>query len=124
MKCCETDNCCDEKNLVASFKALGEPTRLRIFDFLRSCSCAVAVDDSGDVRCADGATVGEVCCQITGVEKITSTISEHLRVMQESGLIDGEKKGRNMVYSVNTDTVSALVSYLASNPADQPEPCC
>ena len=44
----------------AMFKALGDPTRLHIFEFLRACCCPVAVDESGDVRPVVGPTVGEV----------------------------------------------------------------
>lgn len=100
----------------AMFKALGEPTRLRIFDFLRSCCCPVALDDSGDVRPVTGPTVGEVCCRVTGADRITSTISEHLKELRESGLITIERRGRNMVCGVNRDAVRALTAYLADPP--------
>ena len=53
-------------DVAAMFKALGDPTRLHIFEFLRSCCCPVAVDDTGDVRPVIGPTVGEVCCQPKG----------------------------------------------------------
>ena len=69
------------------FKALGDPTRLRIFDFLRSCCCPVAVEEGGDVRPVDGPTVGEVCCRVTGAERINSTISHHLKELRLAGLI-------------------------------------
>ncbi len=32
------------------FRALGDPTRLRIFEFLRSCRSAVAIEETGLVR--------------------------------------------------------------------------
>jgi DNA-binding transcriptional ArsR family regulator len=69
-------------------KALGEPTRLRIFQFLRSCCCAVEVADSGDVRPVspgDGtgpATVGAVCCHLTGDEKVNPNVSFHLKELR------------------------------------------
>ena len=45
-------------DVAAMFKALGDPTRLHIFEFLRSCCCPVAVEESGDVRPVVGPTVG------------------------------------------------------------------
>lgn len=99
------------------FKALGEPTRLRIFEFLRACCCPVAVEDSGDVRPVDGPTVGEVCCRITGADRITSTISEHLKELREAGLITIERRGRNMVCGVNRESARELSTYLADAPA-------
>jgi len=109
----------------AMFKALGEPTRLRIFDFLRSCCCPVAVEESGDVRPVTGPTVGEVCCQITGSDHINSTISEHLKGLREAGLITIERRGRNMICGVNAASVSALAAYLTETPAnDVSDECC
>ena len=37
-----------ELDLVPMFKALGDPTRLQIFAFLRSCCCPVAVEETGE----------------------------------------------------------------------------
>jgi ArsR family transcriptional regulator, arsenate/arsenite/antimonite-responsive transcriptional repressor len=53
----------DIENRAAMFRSLGDPTRLKIFEFLRASCCALAVDEKGDVRpvvAADGPTVGEV----------------------------------------------------------------
>lgn len=99
--------------LAAMFKALGDPTRLRIFQFLRSCRGAVEVEGSGDVRPLDGPTAGEVCCSITGSGKITSTISFHLKELRLAGLITVERQGKNMVCGVNREAVEALAGYLA-----------
>jgi ArsR family transcriptional regulator, arsenate/arsenite/antimonite-responsive transcriptional repressor len=98
-------------NRSAMFKALGEPTRLRIFDCLRSSCCPVAVDESGDVRPVVGPTVGEVCCRITGADRISSTISEHLKELREAGLITIERRGRNMVCGVNHDAIASMAEY-------------
>lgn len=94
------------------FKALGDPTRLKVFEFLRSCCCPVAVDESGDVRTVYGPTVGEVCCQITGEDRITSTVSEHLKKLKDAGLISIERRGRNMVCGVNFEAVRSVIAYL------------
>src|SRR6185503_973197 len=98
----------------AMFKALGDPTRLRIFEFLRSCCCPVAVEDSGDVRPVSGPTVGDVCCCVTGAERITSTISHHLKELRLAGLITVERRGRQMICGINRSAVDSLAAYLAA----------
>jgi len=100
---------------VAAFKALGDPTRFRIFQFLRSCCCPVAVEDSGDVRPVDGPTVGEVCCSVTGAEQITSTVSRHLRELKLAGLISIERRGKNMICGINQDALSELSAYFGES---------
>lgn len=100
------------------FKALGDPTRLRIFEFLRDCCCPVAVEDTSDVRPILGPTVGEVCCQVTGADKITSSVSFHLKELRLAGLITVERRGKNMICGVNRDAVAMLASYLTEQSAD------
>ncbi len=99
-------------NYAAMFKALGDPTRLRIFEFLRGCCGPVAVEEDGDVRTVSGPTVGEVCCRVTGAERITSSVSFHLKELRQAGLITMERRGKNMICGVNRDAASALAAYL------------
>lgn len=95
----------------AMFKALGDPTRLRIFEFLCSCCCPVSVEETGDIRPVSGPTVGEVCCHITGIEQITSTVSFHLKELRLAGLITVERRGKNMICGVNEQAVRELAAY-------------
>lgn len=104
----------------AMFKALGDPTRLRIFECLRGCSGPVAMGDSGEVRPLDGPTVGEVCCRVTGADRITSTISHHLKELRQAGLITMERRGKNMICGINQAAVDALAIYLG----EQDSACC
>jgi ArsR family transcriptional regulator, arsenate/arsenite/antimonite-responsive transcriptional repressor len=110
----------------AMFKALGDPTRLHIFEFLRSCCCPVAVGETGDVRPVSGPTVGEVCCHVTGAEQINSKISHHLKELRLAGLITVERRGKNMICGVNRDTVAALAHYLGAEPTGENDggACC
>jgi ArsR family transcriptional regulator len=59
------------------FKALGDPVRLRLLSMIAS---------------AGG---GEVCvCDLTGAFHLTGpTISHHLRVLREAGLVDSDRRG-------------------------------
>jgi ArsR family transcriptional regulator len=107
----------------AVFKALGDPTRLRLFEFLRSCCCPVAVEDSGDVRPVEGPTVGEVCCSVTGANQITSTVSRHLRELKLAGLITIERRGKNMICGVNRDALTELSAYFGDRVMSTQDQC-
>ena len=109
---------------VAAFKALGDPTRLRIFQFLRACCCPVAVEESGDVRPVVGPTVGEVCCSVTGAGQITSTVSRHLRELKLAGLITIERRGKNMVCGVNRRAVAELAAFFGDEPEGKNDDGC
>lgn len=106
-----------------AFKALGDPTRLRIFEFLRTCCCTVAVGEEGEVRPVDGPTVGEVCCSVTGVDKVTSTVSFHLKELRNAGLITMERRGKNMVCGVDGAGVARLAAYLGDERKEGSDGC-
>ncbi len=108
----------------AMFKALGDPTRLQIFEFLRSCCCPVAVGEGGEVRPVVGPTAGEVCCHVTGAEQINSKISHHLKELRLAGLITVDRRGKNMICGVNAKAVEALASYLIGDAGDDAGGCC
>jgi ArsR family transcriptional regulator, arsenate/arsenite/antimonite-responsive transcriptional repressor len=111
-------------DVAAMFKALGDPTRLHIFEFLRSCCCPVAVEETGAVRHVEGPTVGEVCCHVTGAEQINSTISHHLKELRLAGLITVERRGKNMICGVNREAVAALTAFLGEGNNNDSGSCC
>jgi len=102
----------DEKTVAAMFKALGDPTRLRMFRFLCSCCGTVSVGEEGEVRPVVGATVGEVCCSVMGGDKITSTVSFHLKELRNAGLIQMEKRGKYMICTPNREAIEILTKSL------------
>src|SRR5213080_1971806 len=79
------------------FRAMGDPVRLRLLSLIAS---------------HEG---GEACvCDLTGVFDLTGpTISHHLKVLREAGLISGERRGTWVYYRVLPAAlrqVSALVA--------------
>lgn len=94
-------------------KALGDPTRLRIFAFLQSCCCAAAVGDDGAVRMSNGKSVGDVCCNVMGTEKVPSSLSFHLKELKNAGLILMEKRGKHVFCAVNRGAAETLAAYFA-----------
>ena len=105
------DTTVDHKELVAMCRALGDPTRARIFSFLLDCCCPVAVEDDGNVRPVAGATVGEVCCHVTGSDAITSNVSFHLKELREAGLLLSERRGKHIVYGVDRAAIARLAAF-------------
>lgn len=104
-------------------KALADPTRLHIVEFLSQMCCGrAAIDEQGGV---EGPTAGEVCCHITGAEKITSTISHHLHELEAADIIKIERKGKQMICSLRPEILKQLAEQLTqiAQPTDQ-EGCC
>lgn len=87
----------DAKSLAAVFKALADPVRLRLLSLIAS---------------HEG---GEACvCDLTGPFDVTQpTISHHLKVLREAGLIDSERRGTWVYYRALPaafDRLGALLS--------------
>jgi ArsR family transcriptional regulator, arsenate/arsenite/antimonite-responsive transcriptional repressor len=82
--------------LARLFKAMGDPVRLRLLSLIAS---------------HEG---GEACvCDLTGVFELTGpTISHHLKVLREAGLISGERRGTWVYYRVEPDALSRLSAVL------------
>ncbi|RYG44895.1 transcriptional regulator [bacterium] len=101
----------EDETTQKALKALSDPTRLRIVGFLsRMCCGTAAVDEEGGVY--DGPTAGEVCCHLTGAEKITSTISHHLHELEGAGLIRIERRGKRMICTLKPEPFEALADSL------------
>jgi ArsR family transcriptional regulator len=111
-----------EETLAAIFRALGDPTRLRIFEFLRCCDREVEIDEAGDCRPAASLSVGEVCCRL---DQAMSTVSHHLKELRLAGLIRTEKRGRWIYCSINPAGLDLIAEFLASPIGQETtEECC
>jgi DNA-binding transcriptional ArsR family regulator len=113
----------DHKDTARMFKALGDPTRLSIFNFLRSCCCATVGAD-GEVHAFEGPTISEVCGHVMGSKKITTSMSFHLKELRNAGLIETEKRGKNVCCCVNRDALRALSAYLGEDQERSGSECC
>lgn len=88
----------DAAALAQRFAALGDPVRLRLLSLL-------ATADGGAV-CA--------CDLVVPLGKSQPTVSHHLKVLREAGLITSEKRGVNVWYGVVPAALEGLRSALAS----------
>lgn len=102
-----------------SLKALADPTRLRIVEFLSEMCCGRAlINEEGGVF--EGPTASEICCHLTGAEKITSTISHHLHELEAAGLIRIERSGKRMLCSLKLQAFEALSDSLRTFTKGEP----
>ncbi|MFP5022429.1 ArsR/SmtB family transcription factor [Pseudonocardia phyllosphaerae] len=85
--------------LARSFKAMGDPVRLRLLSLIAS--------HAG----------GEACvCDLTGVFALSGpTISHHLKVLREAGLVSGERRGTWIYYRVRPEVLERLSGLLAAD---------
>lgn len=86
----------DEETLAAMAKALGHPIRVRIVRLLAERQACVTGDLVAELPLAQ------------------STISEHLRILREAGLIQGEIEGPRTSYCVNRVGLAALKQAVSS----------
>jgi ArsR family transcriptional regulator len=95
--------CCISKNfskLTSLFKALGEPNRLAIFSHI--CSCSATGTKQTNVNDL------KTCCDVD-----LSVVSRHLTVLKDAGLLTSEKKGKEVLYSLNGAELAQLLRKLA-----------
>lgn len=82
----------DASDIAATFAALGDPVRVRIMSMLAAAP--------------DGAACG---CDLEGpLELSQPTVSHHLKILREAGLVEGTKEGRWVFYRVNPDRLDDI----------------
>ncbi|MBX3383248.1 MAG: helix-turn-helix transcriptional regulator [Phycisphaeraceae bacterium] len=92
------------------FKALSDPTRVRLVACMIKCGRACTVSEVAD------------CCSVD-----FSVVSRHLAMLEQSGLLTAEKKGRSVHYAARHQHLSGMLRALADaidacNPEDPS--CC
>jgi ArsR family transcriptional regulator, arsenate/arsenite/antimonite-responsive transcriptional repressor len=82
--------------VLEALSALAQETRLDVFRMLVEAE-------------PDGLTAGEIASRIGAP---ANTLSNHLGILDRSGLATSERRGRNIVYRANFDQMSALLEFL------------
>ena len=75
-----------------AFRALADPTRRRILELLGSADL----------------TAGELADHF---DMTKPSISHHLNTLKAAGLVDAEREGQSIVYSLNTSVLQDLMSW-------------
>ncbi|SRR5216683_228729 len=98
---CEPLSAREAGELAPLFKAIADPVRLRLLSL---------------IGCHEG---GEACvCELTGAFDLTApTISHHLRVLREAGLIGCERRGTWVYYWINPGVLARLSALLGPQAA-------
>lgn len=82
----------DAERLSRQFAALADPVRLRLLSLLATAA--------GGAVC--------VCDLVEPVGKTQPTVSHHLKVLSDAGLVTSERRGRNVWYAVVPAALAAL----------------
>lgn len=86
-------------------KALGDETRIQIFEMLRE---------------------GKLCaCKILEKLNITQpTLSHHMKILCDSGIVLAEKDWKWTYYSIDDDKLQAVLDYLSCCKGSRNDNCC
>ena len=84
------------KTFIRVMKALSEPNRVRVVKLLQE---------------------GELCvCEIKEVLGLAqSTVSKHMKILEDAGLVDRKRQGTWMIYSLATGSDSAYAKTMLTN---------
>ncbi|WP_276941151.1 ArsR/SmtB family transcription factor [Ferrimicrobium acidiphilum] len=80
----------EDPELAQAMKALGNPTRIKIFRLIAERNTCIT---------------GELVAELPLAQ---STVSEHLRILREANLIQGEIEGPRTSYCINQRILTAL----------------
>ncbi len=76
------------------WNAMADPTRRKILQLLRK----------------QDLTAGEIASHF---DMTKPSISHHLNILKQAELVEAEKKGQNIFYSINTTVLQDLMGFLA-----------
>lgn len=77
------------------WKALADPTRRKILELLKKRNM----------------NAGEIAAEFNMTK---SSISNHLNILKQADLVDSEKQGQNVVYSIKTSVIEDMLSTLSN----------
>lgn len=77
------------------WKALADPTRRKILELLKQKDM----------------NAGEIAAEFNMTKP---SISNHLSILKQADLVDSEKQGQNVMYSIKTSVIEDMLSMLSS----------
>ena len=77
------------------WKALADPTRRKILELLKKSDM----------------NAGEIAAEFNMTKP---SISNHLNILKQADLVDSEKQGQNVVYSIKTSVIEDMLSTLSN----------
>ena len=95
----------DERRTALVFKAFCDENRIRILDLLR-----------GGEKCA--------CKLLEELSISQPTLSHHMKILCDSGIVEGRKEGKWMHYRICPQGVQIAVDYLTGLTHGESKPCC
>ncbi len=93
-----------QTDMATVFRALGDPSRLAIFELIRSCE-----PDEGETLADLENSVSEIAGQF---DLSLSTVSHHLKELRRAGLIRCERRGQRIHCSIDPEVVAEVGRYL------------
>jgi ArsR family transcriptional regulator, arsenate/arsenite/antimonite-responsive transcriptional repressor len=98
---CEPLGAGEAEELAPLFKAIADPVRLRLLSL---------------IACHEG---GEACvCELTSAFELTApTISHHLKVLKQTGLINSQRRGTWVYYWIDPEVLARLSALLGPRAA-------
>lgn len=96
----------DAEQLAAVFKAIADPARLRLLNY-------IACQPSGEAC---------VCYLMKPIGLSQPTVSHHLRVLHEAGVLGRERRGTWVYYRIVPERLAMLRDALAVPEAEVPAP--
>jgi len=93
------------KQLADTFKALSNPNRLQIYLLLSNCCTPGTVCTTDDARTCCVGDLG------ANMDIALSTLSHHLKELHRAGLINMQRKGKQVECSINPDMVKTLANF-------------
>ncbi|HOO74273.1 MAG TPA: metalloregulator ArsR/SmtB family transcription factor [Tepiditoga sp.] len=83
-------------NRVKVLKALAHDERLKILDFIKD-----------EPKCV---------CEIIKISNFTqSNLSQHLKILRDADIVDYEKDGNKVVYSIKSQEIREMMTFLENN---------
>lgn len=98
---------------VTLFKALANPHRLKIYQMLMHCC-------EPGTACTEREALSTCVSDIDEqLEIAPSTLSHHLKELHRAGLLNMQKKGKQVFYSINTEITNDILTFFVPAQHDQ-----